>query len=84
RALTRETIGSYLCGVYIAELYNAQVKSRENEKELDKKISELRGIFNILGKSGQAPDIVESNGLIKELENKRTKLLEDLDSLKSG
>lgn len=83
-ALTRETIGSYLCGVYIDELYNAQLKSREVEKELDKKISELRGIFNILGKSGQAPDIVESNGLIKELENKRTKLLEDLDSLKSG
>lgn len=83
-ALTRETIGSYLCGVYIDELYNAQLKSREIEKELDKKISELRGIFNILGKSGQAPDIVESNGLIKELENKRTKLLEDLDSLKSG
>lgn len=83
-ALTRETIGSYLCGVYIDELYNAQLKSREVEKELDKKISELRGIFNILGKSGQAPDIVESNGLIKELEKKRTKLLEDLDSLKSG
>lgn len=83
-ALTRETIGSYLCGVYIDELYNAQLKSREIEKELDKKISELRGIFNILGKSGQAPDIVESNGLIKELENKRTKLLEVLDSLKSG
>lgn len=83
-ALTRETIGSYLCGVYIDELYNAQLKSREVEKELDKKISELRGIFNILGKSGQAPDIVESTGLIKELENKRTKLLEDLESLKAG
>jgi hypothetical protein len=83
-ALTRETIGSYLCGVYIDELYNSQLKSREIEKELEKKISELRGIFSILGRSGQAPDIADPNSLITELEDKRSKLLDDLESLKSG
>ncbi|SFX07647.1 ATP-binding protein [Pseudomonas sp. NFACC36] len=83
-ALTRETIGSYLCGVYIDELYNAQLKSRDIEKDLDKKISELRGIFSVLGKSGQAPDIADSNKLIQELEDKRTKLLDYLEELKSG
>lgn len=83
-ALTRETIGGYLCGVYIDELYNSQLKARDVEKNLDKKISELRGIFNVLGRSGQAPDIFDSNRLINELESKRTKLFEDLESLKSG
>lgn len=83
-ALTRETIGGYLCGVYIDELYNAQLKARDVEKDLDKKISELRGIFSVLGRSGQALDIVDSNSLIDELERKRTNLFEYLESLKSG
>ncbi|WP_256548391.1 AAA family ATPase [Pseudomonas sp. ENNP23] len=83
-ALTRETIGGYLCGVYIDELYNSQLKARDIEKELEKKISELRGIFNVLGKSGQAPDIIDADNLIQELEDKRARLFEHLESLKSG
>lgn len=83
-ALTRETIGGYLCGVYIDELYNSQLKARDVEKDLEKKISELRGIFNVLGKSGQAPDITDSGSLIKELEDKRARLFDHLESLKSG
>lgn len=83
-ALTRETIGGYLCGVYIDDLYNSQLKARDVEKDLDKKISELRGIFSILGKSGQAPDIVDADTYIRSLEDKRTRIFTFLENLKSG
>lgn len=66
-ALTRETVGGYLCGVYNDELYNAQLSLREVENELSKKIMELRSIFNVLGRSGQAPDIQGIDNKIKDL-----------------
>lgn len=82
-ALTRETIGGYLCGAYIDELYNSQIAARDIEKELDKKTSELKGIFNILGKSGQAPDIIQSTDFIIQLEKKRQENIEHIERLKS-
>ncbi|HEI8864630.1 TPA: AAA family ATPase [Serratia odorifera] len=66
-ALTRETVGGYLCGVYNDELYNAQLTLRDVETELSKKITELRSIFSVLGRSGQAPEIQGIDGKIKEL-----------------
>jgi len=76
-ALTRETVGGYLCGVYNDELYNAQLTLRDVETELTKKVLELKSIFNVLGRSGQAPDIQGIDEKIsdlneqRELENKR-------------
>jgi len=51
--LTRETVGNYLCGVYSAELYDAQLELRNIESQLTKSVSDLRNLFSILGKSGQ-------------------------------
>jgi hypothetical protein len=51
--LTRETVGNYLCGVYSAELYDAQIELRNVESQLSKSVSDLRNLFAILGKSGQ-------------------------------
>lgn len=51
--LTRETVGNYLCGVYSAELYDAQLELRNIESQLSKSVSDLRNLFSILGKSGQ-------------------------------
>lgn len=76
-ALTRETVGGYLCGVYNDELYNAQLTLRDVETELTKKVSELKSIFNVLGRSGQAPDIqgidekISDLNELRELENKK-------------
>ncbi|ELY5801088.1 AAA family ATPase [Cronobacter sakazakii] len=76
-ALTRETVGGYLCGVFNDELYNAQLNLREVETELTKKVSELKSIFNVLGRSGQAPDIqgidekINELNELRELENKK-------------
>jgi len=81
-ALTRETIGGYLSGVYDDELYNSQLRVREIERELDKKISELRGIFNVLGKSGQAPELADPTTIIKNLENSREELVSRIEAFK--
>jgi hypothetical protein len=81
-ALTRETIGGYLSGVYNDELYNSQLRVREIERELDKKISELRGIFSVLGKSGQTPEIADPTTLITKLEESRQELAFRIDSFK--
>jgi len=81
-ALTRETIGGYLSGVYDDQLYTAQLRARELSKALDKKISELRGIFRVLGQSGQTPDIEASRNIIQELEQQRTQLTDYIDQLK--
>lgn len=74
-ALTREMVGGYLCGVYDDNLYDAQLRLREVNKLLDKKISELRGIFSVLGRSGQAPALEASRNQIAELEAEREGLL---------
>lgn len=73
-SLNRETIGGYLCGVFDDELYASQLRIREVSKLLDKKVSELKGIFNVLGRSGQTPDIEISQGKIPILEAQREDL----------
>ncbi|MFY1664534.1 AAA family ATPase [Pseudomonas sp. Pseu.R1] len=83
-ALTRETIGGYLCGVYDDTLYTAQLRVRELNKALDKKVSELRGIFRVLGQSGQAPDLEASRNIISELETQRTAIINDIEQLKTS
>jgi len=70
-ALTRETVGGYLCGIYNDELYNAQLELRETDTELSKKVSELKSIFNVLGRSGHAPDMQGIDARISELTHLR-------------
>lgn len=82
-ALTRDTVGGYLCGVYNDQLYTAQLRIREINKSLDKKVAELRGIFKVLGQSGQTPDIEASQNGILELESKREALIEYINKVKT-
>ncbi|WP_448118158.1 AAA family ATPase [Pseudomonas serbica] len=81
-SLTREMIGGYLCGVYDDELYTAQLRIREVNKLLDKKVSELRGILSVLGKSGQTPDLDMARSRIPDLEAKRDELTQAYIALK--
>lgn len=80
--LTREMVGGYLCGVYDEELYTAQLRIREIETLLSKQESELRSIFNVLGRSGQSADIESQGSKILGLETKRQQLHEHLVQLK--
>lgn len=82
--LTREMIGSYLSGAYDDDLYSAQLRTRTISADLSKKISELKGIFQILGKAGHTPDISLTNYRVSELERKRDELSARLVELKSG
>ena len=83
-ALTREMIGGYLAGVYDDELYSSQLRVREIDAELSQLVSELKGIFNILGHTGNTPDLILTNNRIETLEESRRSLTERLTELKSG
>ncbi|MEA9859579.1 AAA family ATPase [Xanthomonas campestris pv. raphani] len=82
--LTREMMGGYLAGVYDDQLYSAQLRARDVDTELSGKISELKGIFNILGHAGQTPDLTLTNYRVEDLEKKREALTSQLIALKSG
>lgn len=80
--LTREMIGGYLSGVYDDELYSSQLRLREVTSLLGRFESELRGIFNVLGRSGQSPDLVFSNDKVNELEYAREQISAKMAELK--
>lgn len=81
-ALTREMVGGYLSGVYDDELYSSQLKTRELEGKLNKCESELNGIYRVLGKSGQTPDLKFSVDKIDELNAVRDTLTAQIEKLK--
>lgn len=80
--LTRDMVGGYLCGVYDDELYSAQLRLREIDSLLSKQESELRSIFNVLGRSGQSETIDFLNIKISELEAVRDEQSAKLIALK--
>lgn len=82
--LTREMVGGYLCGVYDEDLYTAQLRTREIEALLSKQESELRSIFNVLGRSGQSANIESLGSKILDLEAKRDALHKHLVQLKEN
>lgn len=82
-ALTRETVGSYLCGVYDDKLYSAQLARRGLEKEIGQAESELKSIFSVIAKSGQDVNIEFFGQQIIQAESRRGELFEELARLKN-
>lgn len=82
-SLTREVVGGYLSGVYDNELYTSQLRLRDIDSELNKKIAELRSIFLILGKSGISSNIEQLDIYIKDLEHDREELQEFIKKVKT-
>lgn len=82
--LTREMVGGYLSGVYDDALYAAQLRIRELSVQISKQETELRSIFNVLGRSGQAPDLDFLNDKITDLESVRGDLTANLVALREG
>lgn len=81
-ALTRETVGNYLSGVYDDDLYSAQLSRRILEKEVAQAESELRSIFAVLAKSKQDVNMEFFGQQIMETERRRAVLLEEIARLK--
>jgi len=84
RALTRETVGDYLCGIYDDDLYTSQIRLSQVDSDLTKSISELKSIFKVLGRSGQSENIHFIDERIQELKVKREALVAKLDNIKLG
>lgn len=81
--LTRETVGSYLSGIYDDALYSAQLSRRNLEKELASAESELRSIFAVLAKSRQDVNLEFFGQQIIEAETRREALLKEISRLKA-
>jgi DNA polymerase III delta prime subunit len=84
KALTRETVGDYLCGVYDDKLYSAQIRLKQVDSDLSKKIAELKSIFLVLGRSGQSENIHYIDERISQLNSEREQLLKQLNILKTA
>nr|WP_298137420.1 hypothetical protein [uncultured Pseudomonas sp.] len=75
-AFKREAIGKYLCGLYDDDLYNAKIELGTSEKALDKIISEIRAITNVLGKTEISSELFTTEQL-------RNSYLQEINSIKS-
>ncbi len=81
-ALIRETVGSYLSGVYLDDLYSAQLSKRDIEKELQQFESELKSILSLLTRAGMGSEIDFVDLKIENLQSESSKLSEQLNLLK--
>ncbi|MBL0511815.1 AAA family ATPase [Aeromonas media] len=82
KALTRETVGDYLCGIFDDTLYSSLIRLKQVESELSTKITELRSIFSVLGRSGQSEHIHFIKERIEILEKEKIALHNKLSVLK--
>ncbi|MGY6037803.1 AAA family ATPase [Aeromonas sp. AE23HZ002T15] len=82
KALTRETVGDYLCGIFDDTLYSSLIRLKQVESELSTKITELRSIFSVLGRSGQSEHIHFIQERIEILEKEKIALHNKLSALK--
>lgn len=82
KALTRETVGDYLCGIFDDTLYSSQIRLKQVDAELSTKITELRSIFSVLGRSGQSEHIHFIKERIEILEKNKITLHNNLNALK--
>lgn len=83
-ALTRRTVGDYLCGFYNDKLYLSEIELRDLEKDREKLGAELKGIYTVLSKSGQVSDLNYLSQSIIEAEKARDETFSKLAELKAG
>ena len=81
-ALTRKTVGDYLCGIFDDTLYSSLIRLKQVDAELSTKITELKSIFKVLGRSGQSENIHFIDIKIKELEDYRSTISGKVKDLK--
>lgn len=84
KALTRETVGDYLCGIFDDTLYSSLIELKQVDSTLSTKVTELKSIFAVLGRSGQSENIHFIDQKIKNLETQKNELYENLNNLKES
>jgi len=81
-ALTRETVGNYLCGMFDDELYVSQLEKRNLDKDVQRLTSELQSIFKVLARSQQDVSLDFFADKIRNMEHDRDNLINELARLK--
>ncbi|MDI1308625.1 MAG: hypothetical protein PSV17_04225 [Methylotenera sp.] len=82
-ALTRDTVGNYLCGIYDDNLYSAQLEKRELDKQITSLTSELKSIFSVLARSGQDISLDFFQNQITSMEKARSEVINQLSVIKT-
>ncbi|MCO4863728.1 AAA family ATPase [Cupriavidus sp. WGlv3] len=81
-ALTRETVGGYLSGVFDDKLYTAQLEKRSQEKDLQRLDAELKSIYTVLAKSHQNANFEIIGQEIMNLEREKERAVVELTRLR--
>lgn len=82
-ALTRETVGNYLCGIYDDSLYSAQLEKRDLDKQINALAAELKSIYSVLARSGQDVSLDFFQNQIEAMERLRTETQLELSTIKT-
>ena len=83
-ALTRETIGNLMCGVYNDELYADELSLAQAEKEFESIAKQLRDIFDLLGQAQQDASVEHIRAKIASYRSERIDLYQELKGLKNS
>lgn len=81
-ALTRETVGNYLCGIFDDTLYSAQLERRDLDKDVARLSLELKSIYSVLARSKRDVSLEFFDQQIELLSNERKQLVADLNRIK--
>ena len=73
-ALTRNTIGDLLLGVYDDDLYTHQLQLVKKQRELEGVTAEYESVMQVMNEAEQETDIHVINRQISELDEQRTKV----------
>lgn len=68
KKLTRDAVGSYLCGFFDEKLYDAEIELRSSQDTLAQVVGELRQIVSFLGSEELLPTFFEEKVRSAELE----------------
>jgi hypothetical protein len=82
--LTRQTVGDFLCGAFDPELYNEQLLLREDEKQLDRIVAEIKSFFRILADQSHMVNRTWIEEQIRDRQQEQARIYRDIASLRGG
>lgn len=81
--ITREAIGDLLCGIYSDELFNARVELGKADKELSACVSQLKSLYQVLGRHQSEIKSLDIDAEIKAAEERLSELQAAIDDEKN-
>lgn len=81
-ALTRESVGDLLCGIYSDGFFNARARLRIVDKDLDSVVSTLKNLYQIIGKEKTDIKSLDIEAKIVGIRNDINEVITENDEIK--